>query len=81
VIVLKATGRRPNLSAPEGVIAAMRTFVAEPLCPDFEDLVENAPCGYVTLHANRRIEHVNLTFLAWSGNAADEVVGERSAIS
>jgi sigma-B regulation protein RsbU (phosphoserine phosphatase) len=48
-----------------------------PSGPDFEDMVENAPCGYVTLHANGRIEHVNLTFLAWSGHAADQMVGKR----
>ena len=30
---------------------------------DFEDMIENAPCGYITLRAERRIEHVNRTFL------------------
>src|SRR6202000_3501404 len=41
------------------------------------DMIENAPCGYITLHANGRIEHVNLTFLTWSGHAADQMVGKR----
>jgi len=45
--------------------------------PDFHDMIENAPCGYITLHANGRIEHVNLTFLTWSGHAADQMVGKR----
>ncbi|MEY9358672.1 PAS domain S-box-containing protein [Bradyrhizobium yuanmingense] len=45
--------------------------------PDFEDMVNNAPCGYVTLHANGRIAHVNLTLLAWSGHAADQIAGKR----
>ena len=40
-------------------------------------MIENAPCGYITLHANGRIEHVNLTFLTWSGHAADQMVGKR----
>ena len=29
------------------------------------------------LHANGRIGYVNLTFLAWSGHAADQMVGKR----
>jgi phosphoserine phosphatase RsbU/P len=45
--------------------------------PDLEDMIENAPCGYVTLHANGRIEYVNLTFLAWSGHAASQMIGKR----
>lgn len=45
--------------------------------PDFEDIFDNAPCGYVKLRANGRIEHVNLTFLAWSGYTADLMVGKR----
>jgi phosphoserine phosphatase RsbU/P len=45
--------------------------------PDFEDMVDSAPCGYVTLHPNGRVEHVNLTLLAWSGYAADQMIGKR----
>jgi sigma-B regulation protein RsbU (phosphoserine phosphatase) len=45
--------------------------------PDFEDMIDHAPCGYVTLHANGRIERVNLTFLAWSGHTKDLMVGKR----
>ena len=44
---------------------------------DFEDMVNNAPCGYVTLRPNGRIAHINLTLLAWSGHAADQMVGKR----
>jgi phosphoserine phosphatase RsbU/P len=45
--------------------------------PDFGDMIENAPCGYITLHANSRVEHVNRTFLTWSGHAADQMIGKR----
>jgi phosphoserine phosphatase RsbU/P len=45
--------------------------------PDFDDMIENAPCGYITLHANTRVEHVNRTFLAWSGHTADQMIGKR----
>ncbi|MGF6429967.1 PAS domain-containing protein [Bradyrhizobium elkanii] len=45
--------------------------------PDFADMVNNAPCGYATLHPNGRIEHINLTLLAWSGHPADQMVGKR----
>jgi sigma-B regulation protein RsbU (phosphoserine phosphatase) len=45
--------------------------------PDFQDLIEDAPCAYITLQASGRVNHVNRTFLAWSGHAADELVGKR----
>jgi sigma-B regulation protein RsbU (phosphoserine phosphatase) len=45
--------------------------------PDFEDLVENAPCAYISLLPNGRIEHVNRTFLGWSGYAAEQMLGKR----
>jgi phosphoserine phosphatase RsbU/P len=44
--------------------------------PDFEDMIDNAPCGYITLQANGRIEYVNLTFLAWSGHTKGLMVGK-----
>jgi phosphoserine phosphatase RsbU/P len=45
--------------------------------PDFHDLIENAPCGFIVLNASSRIEHVNRTFLAWSRHSADHVIGKR----
>ena len=45
--------------------------------PDFKDMIENAPCGYITLHASGRVDHVNRTFLEWSGHTADQMVGKR----
>ena len=44
---------------------------------DFQDMVENAPCGYISLGANGRIEHANRTLLGWTGHAADQMVGKR----
>ena len=44
---------------------------------DFDDMIENAPCGYITLRADTRIEHVNRTFLAWTGHDADAMLGKR----
>ena len=45
--------------------------------PDFNDMIENAPCGYITLGANGRVEHANQTFLRWSGHVANQIVGKR----
>jgi phosphoserine phosphatase RsbU/P len=44
---------------------------------DFEDMLENSPCGYITLQTNGRIAHVNKTMLAWIGRTADEMTGKR----
>ncbi len=44
---------------------------------DFEDMIENAPCGYVSLLPNGRIEYANQTFVDWSGHAADQMIGKR----
>ena len=48
-----------------------------PRIDDFEDLFENAPCGYVTLLPNGRIERVNKTLLGWTGHAAEQMTGRR----
>ncbi len=48
-----------------------------PSRPDFQDLIEHAPCGYITLLPSGRIQHVNATFLGWTGYAALEMVGKR----
>jgi phosphoserine phosphatase RsbU/P len=44
---------------------------------NFADMIENAPCGYVSLSLNGRIEYVNRTFLGWSGHSADQMLGKR----
>lgn len=44
---------------------------------DFQDIVDNAPCGYISLLPSGRIEYVNRTFLGWSGHAAEEMIGKR----
>jgi sigma-B regulation protein RsbU (phosphoserine phosphatase) len=40
-------------------------------------MIDNAPCGYISLLPNSRIEYVNATFLSWTGYAADEMLGKR----
>ena len=51
--------------------------VKTPQIDDFEDMFENAPCGYVTLLPNGRIERINKTLLEWTGHSADEMLNKR----
>jgi phosphoserine phosphatase RsbU/P len=51
--------------------------VAESRVDDFKDMFENAPCGYMTLQTNGRIERVNKTLLGWTGHTADQMTGQR----
>jgi sigma-B regulation protein RsbU (phosphoserine phosphatase) len=44
---------------------------------DFQDMFDNAPCGYITLQTNGRIAHVNKTLLGWSGYTAGDMIGKR----
>jgi sigma-B regulation protein RsbU (phosphoserine phosphatase) len=44
---------------------------------DFEDMFEHAPCGYVVLLTNGRVERVNQTMVGWTGYAAGQMVGKR----
>jgi phosphoserine phosphatase RsbU/P len=44
---------------------------------DFEELFENAPCGYLLLRADGSIGMVNATFCEWTGHARSDVVGRR----
>lgn len=44
---------------------------------EYEDLFENAPCGYLTLAADGRISKANATLVAWTGYAADQLIGRR----
>jgi pimeloyl-ACP methyl ester carboxylesterase len=48
---------------------------------DFQDMIENAPCGYITLHASGRVDHVNQTFLEWSATPQARWSASASAIS
>ena len=43
---------------------------------NFEDMFENAPCGYITLLPNGRVERVNKTLLSWIGHTAEQVAGK-----
>jgi diguanylate cyclase (GGDEF)-like protein/PAS domain S-box-containing protein len=44
---------------------------------DADDLYENAPCGYISTLLDGTIVKVNATFVRWTGEAADELVGRR----
>ncbi|RYG58194.1 MAG: PAS domain-containing protein, partial [Alphaproteobacteria bacterium] len=44
---------------------------------DFQDLYENAPCGYLSLGADGRIIRVNTTLCNWLGRTPDALIGKR----
>ncbi len=44
---------------------------------DFEDLFENAPCGYLTLDDVGRISRVNETLCVWTGYSHGDFAGKR----
>ena len=44
---------------------------------DFEDLFENAPCGYLTLSPDGRIAKVNETLCTWTGYSRGHFAGKR----
>ena len=44
---------------------------------DFEDLYENAPCGYLSLRSSGVIFKANKTFAQWTGYPPDELAGKR----
>jgi sigma-B regulation protein RsbU (phosphoserine phosphatase) len=44
---------------------------------DFEDLFENAPCGYLVLSSDGRIARANKTLCSWSGYSHSQFAGKR----
>lgn len=54
--------------------------VEAPLEETAEALLENAPCGYLSLRPDGIITRVNATFLSWTGLARDDLVGRRRFI-
>jgi len=58
-------------------VADPPTAETDELPADWRDLVENAPCGYLTVALDGTILRANRTFLAWTGYASDELVGAR----
>jgi sigma-B regulation protein RsbU (phosphoserine phosphatase) len=44
---------------------------------DFEDLFENAPCGYLVLSSDGRIAKVNQTLCTWTGYSHSHFAGKR----
>jgi sigma-B regulation protein RsbU (phosphoserine phosphatase) len=51
--------------------------VPDPASEGFEDLFENAPCGYLVLASDGRIAKVNETLCSWTGHTHDQFVGKR----
>jgi phosphoserine phosphatase RsbU/P len=49
----------------------------ESASPDFEDLFENAPCGYLVLSPDGRIVRVNRTLCSWTGYSQSHFAGKR----
>ena len=46
----------------------------------FDDLYNNAPCGYFSLDAGGKFLHINDTALNWLGTTRDKVIGKRTAL-
>ncbi len=44
---------------------------------EYEDLYENAPCGYLSLDPGGRICKVNRTLATWTGYASEQLIGKR----
>ena len=44
---------------------------------EFEDLFENAPCGYLVLSSDGRIVRVNRTLCSWTGYSQSHFAGKR----
>lgn len=51
--------------------------VASGAAPDFEDIFETAPCGYILGDRDGRITRANHTFAGWIGRPSAELVGKR----
>ena len=48
-----------------------------PADSDFEDLYENAPCGYLSVRPDGRIDRANRTLANWMGYLPDDLLGMR----
>ncbi|WP_338033493.1 PAS domain-containing protein [Devosia salina] len=44
---------------------------------DFQDLYDQAPCGYLSLGPDGRIVRVNTTLCSWLGQTQNELTGKR----
>lgn len=67
---MSRTGTGPSDVDPPGPLDRL-------LEEDPADLYENAPMGYLSTLPDGRIVKVNRTFCAWTGRAADDVIGSR----
>jgi diguanylate cyclase (GGDEF)-like protein len=52
--------------------------MTDPTADSFEDLFEDAPCGYLSADESGLITRVNRTLLGWIGAQREEVVGSRT---
>src|ERR1700761_4400161 len=43
---------------------------------DFEDFFENAPCGYLILEPDGRIQRANILFAGWIGSPKEQLAGK-----
>jgi sigma-B regulation protein RsbQ len=89
LVVLRAAGHFPHVSAPAETVAAIYGFLAGgssdgaavASSPDprgdaeFEDLYEHAPFGYVSTGLDWTVLRVNQTLLSWLGRERAELVG------
>lgn len=48
---------------------------------DPTELYETAPCGYVSIDADRTIIKANQTFCTWTGHSTDDLVAKKSFLS
>lgn len=49
----------------------------DPYSENIEEIYQNSPCGYLSIHADGTIIHVNNTLLHWLGYEREEIVYEK----
>lgn len=72
--------------APEAVVATFADITERRhseqrlrlLSAEFQDLYDNAPCGYHSVDADGRYLRVNATELSWLGCSAEQLIGRAS---
>ncbi|WP_432484954.1 putative bifunctional diguanylate cyclase/phosphodiesterase [Kineococcus esterisolvens] len=64
-------GEAPAVASPRDAPGGTPGDAAGP----FEELFEDAPCGYLTTDDDGRVTRVNATFLAWSGHRREDLLG------
>ncbi len=78
LVLLRAAGHFPQISAPAEVIAVIHGFLAQRTRSGTSEPsggAGDAPFGYVATGTDWRVEDVNDTVLAWLDRRRDDVVG------